>query len=67
MSGVDALRALRARPETEQIPVIALTAAASEHERRRGEQLGFHRYLTKPVNVAELEAALQPLLGSRCL
>jgi DNA-binding response OmpR family regulator len=42
--------------------VIALTAAASERDRQRGEQAGFYRYLTKPVRVAELEAALEVLL-----
>jgi CheY-like chemotaxis protein len=64
MSGLDALNALRAAPETSAIPVIALTAAASERDRQRGEQAGFYRYLTKPVKVDELEAALGNLLGS---
>lgn len=63
MSGLDALRALRRAPETVAIPVIALTAAASERDRQRGEQAGFFRYLTKPVKVDELEAALGALLG----
>jgi PAS domain S-box-containing protein len=64
MSGLDALHALRATPETESIPVIALTAAASERDRQRGERAGFYRYLTKPVRVDELEMALQALLSS---
>lgn len=55
MSGIDALRVLREWPETREIPVIALTAAASERDRQRGERAGFYRYLTKPVKVAELE------------
>src|SRR5690349_15249119 len=59
MSGLDALRALRKHPETQSIPVIALTAAATERDRQRGEQAGFYRYLIKPVNVADLEALLQ--------
>ncbi len=63
MSGLDALRVLREHPETRDIPVIALTAAASERDRQRGEQAGFYRYLTKPVNVGELEAALEALLA----
>jgi signal transduction histidine kinase/ActR/RegA family two-component response regulator len=62
MSGLDALRALREHAETKHIPVIALTAAASERDRHRGEQAGFYRYLTKPVNVGDLEAALETLL-----
>ncbi len=63
MSGIDALRVLREWPETREIPVIALTAAASERDRQRGERAGFYRYLTKPVKVAELEAALEALLA----
>ncbi|HEX7671213.1 MAG TPA: ATP-binding protein [Polyangiaceae bacterium] len=62
ISGFEALRLLRGSPETEHVPVVALTAAASEHERKRGELFGFHRYLTKPVDVAELQATLEALL-----
>jgi PAS domain S-box-containing protein len=64
MSGLDALRALRATPETKDIPVIALTAAASERDRQRGVKAGFNRYLTKPVKVDEFVAALEALLAS---
>jgi PAS domain S-box-containing protein len=63
MSGLDALRALKEMPETRDLPVIALTAAASERDRIRGEQAGFYRYLTKPVNVDELEQALLSLFA----
>jgi signal transduction histidine kinase/CheY-like chemotaxis protein len=62
MSGVEALAVLRAQPETEKIPVIALTAAASPRDRERGVQAGFYRYLTKPVKVDELISALESLL-----
>src|SRR6185369_10325120 len=64
MSGVEALRALRATPETKSIPVIALTAAASERDKQRGIQEGFYRYLTKPVKVDEFVAAMETLLAS---
>jgi DNA-binding response OmpR family regulator len=64
MSGLDALRALRAEPGTKEIPVIALTAAASERDRQRGLEAGFHRYLTKPVNVDEFDAVIEALLSS---
>ena len=64
MSGLDALAELKRHPETRDIPVIALTAAASPRDRQRGEQAGFHRYLTKPIKVDELEAVLQEILGN---
>jgi PAS domain S-box-containing protein len=63
MSGLDALRALRALPETKDIPVIALTAAASERDKRRGMEAGFCEYSTKPVNVDEFVTALEALLA----
>jgi PAS domain S-box-containing protein len=62
MSGIDALRLLRAWPETHDIPVIALSAAAMDHDVRRAQSEGFHRYLTKPVRVDELIAVLEELL-----
>jgi PAS domain S-box-containing protein len=62
MSGLDALRSLRARADLQHIPVIALTAAASERDRQLGMQAGFYRYLTKPVQVDELISALETLI-----
>jgi PAS domain S-box-containing protein len=62
MSGLDALRALKAADETRHIPVIALTAAASERDRQHGERAGFYRYLTKPIKVDELLTALEALI-----
>jgi PAS domain S-box-containing protein len=63
ISGVEALHRLREDPSTEDIPVIALTAAASERDRQRGLQAGFYRYLTKPVRVDELVEALESVLA----
>jgi PAS domain S-box-containing protein len=65
MSGFDALLRLRDDPATSQIPVIALTAAASERDKLRGLQAGFYKYLTKPVKLDQLLEALQALLVTR--
>ena len=67
MSGLDALRVLRGRATTRDIPVIALTAAASERDRQRGLVAGFSHYLTKPVRVDELVEVLETLLASQSL
>ena len=64
MSGLDALRVLRSHEETKRIPVIALTAAASERDRQRGIEAGFYRYLSKPVKVDELIDAIDAALRS---
>jgi PAS domain S-box-containing protein len=65
MSGYEAAQRLRDWPETREIPVIALTAAAMLGDRKRLEQAGFARYLTKPAKVAELLTALEELLVPR--
>jgi signal transduction histidine kinase/ActR/RegA family two-component response regulator len=64
MSGFEALRQLREWPETRDIPVIALSAAAMPRDTKRGEQAGFVRYLTKPVKVDQLTSLLETLLGA---
>ena len=63
MSGIEALGILQKRPTTASVPVIALTAAASDRDRQRGTQAGFYRYLTKPVKLDELVSALEALLA----
>jgi CheY-like chemotaxis protein len=62
-SGLDALRALRASAVTQHIPVIALTAAATERDRQHGLHAGFYRYLTKPVKVDEFISVLEDLFA----
>ena len=62
MSGIDALQVLHRDEATKGVPIIALTAAASERDKQRGLQAGFFRYLTKPVKLDELVAVLEELL-----
>jgi PAS domain S-box-containing protein len=63
IDGFEALTRLREQPATAHIPVIALTASASERERQRGLKAGFFRYLTKPVKVDEFIDALAEILS----
>ncbi|HEU0035800.1 MAG TPA: PAS domain S-box protein [Kofleriaceae bacterium] len=63
MSGFDAVKLLKEWPDTRQIPVIALTAAALVKDTARARELGFHRYLTKPIKIDELASTLHELLG----
>jgi CheY-like chemotaxis protein len=63
MSGLEAMERLREWPETKEIPVIGLSAAALVKDTSRAQSAGFHRYLTKPVKVAELLDVLEELLG----
>jgi len=62
MSGFEAVKRLREWPETRDIPVIGLSAAALAKDTTRARDAGFHRYLTKPVKVDELTETLERLL-----
>jgi PAS domain S-box-containing protein len=62
MSGFDAVQRLREWPETRNIPVIGLSAAALLKDTNRAKEAGFYRYLTKPVKVVELTKVLEELL-----
>jgi len=65
MSGFEAVKRLREWPETRDIPVIGLSAAALARDTARAKEAGFHRYLTKPVKVGELTETLEDLLEDR--
>ncbi|HET9624306.1 MAG TPA: ATP-binding protein [Kofleriaceae bacterium] len=62
MNGLDAVRRLHEWPETREIPVIGLSAAALARDKLRAKEAGFYRYLTKPVNVDELLGVVEQLL-----
>ncbi|WP_019593593.1 PAS domain-containing protein [Thioalkalivibrio sp. ALM2T] len=65
MDGFQVLRALRAEPELATIPVIAVTADATDATRQRVEQAGFNDLLTKPIGPSALLRALQGCRASR--
>ena len=63
ISGIQALKILRADPATAHIPVVAISANAMPRDIAKGLAAGFFRYLTKPIKVNEfmdtLDAALK--------
>jgi CheY-like chemotaxis protein len=62
MSGIDALRVLRADPATAGIPVIAVSASAMSHDIALAMSNGFFRYVAKPIDIAEFSAAIDSAL-----
>ena len=54
MSGLQVLEELRRRPETQEIPVILLTARKEEQDRIAGLRLGADDYIAKPFSPQEL-------------
>jgi len=67
MSGLDLLRELRGQIETDFIPVILLTAQASDERKVEGLASGADAYLTKPFSTQELVARVGNLIASRKL
>jgi PAS domain S-box-containing protein len=63
ISGLEALKILRADPATSHIPVVALSANAMPRSIEEGLRAGFFYYLTKPIKINEfmgvLDAALE--------
>ena len=64
MDGYAATREIRRNePEGRRVPVLAMTAAAIQGERERCLEAGMDDFLTKPVDVDALAAALARWLG----
>ena len=62
MPGIDGFAATRIiRASGNQTPIIALTANAMPRDVERGLASGFHRYLTKPINIDEFNAAINSM------
>lgn len=54
MDGYRALEKIKANAKTKDIPVIALSASASDDDIKKGLEAGFNKYITKPVVLTEL-------------
>ena len=62
MNGLAALKELRRHSATCDIPVFALSAAATVADIDRGAAAGFERYLTKPYDIRDLLSAVREKL-----
>ena len=60
--GYTLIEQIRALPEGQNIPALALTAYANEIERQRSFDAGFQKHLAKPIMIPELIAAITELI-----
>ena len=58
LDGYALARALRASPRTASVRLVAVTGYGQQHDRRRALDAGFDAWLVKPVEPADLLAAL---------
>src|SRR5256714_1328403 len=58
INGIEALKILRQDSSTAHIPIVALSANAMPRDIALGLEVGFFRYLTKPIKVNEFMTAL---------
>jgi CheY-like chemotaxis protein len=62
VDGWEATRQLKADPQMEKTPVIALTAHAMTGDRERAMQAGCTDYHTKPIEFAKLLSQIETIL-----
>jgi two-component system cell cycle response regulator DivK len=63
VDGWEATRRLKSSPQTQKIPVIALTAHAMTDDRDKAMAAGCDDFDTKPVELPRLLSKIQALLG----
>jgi CheY-like chemotaxis protein len=56
------LRRLRAEPLTRDIPIVVISADATQKQIRRLLEAGADKYLTKPLDVREFLSVVQEIL-----
>jgi len=65
MDGIAAMRAIRARPEWQKLPIIALTAKAMKDDQQKCFEAGASDYMAKPIDVEKLLSLLRVWMFKR--
>ena len=63
MDGMEVIKTLRAKPETQPLPVLMLTAMTDEPSTRAGFEAGVTDYVTKPFSIPQLTARVRACLA----
>ncbi len=62
MGGVELIAHIRANPETSSLPVVAITADATDHGERMARNAGAVDVITKPIDLTSLLDRLKVLV-----
>jgi two-component system alkaline phosphatase synthesis response regulator PhoP len=62
INGFEVCRMIRKKPETEDLPIIMVTAKTDSVDKIMGLEIGADDYITKPFNVRELLARVRAVL-----
>ena len=65
MSGIEAIKVLRADSATAAIPVIAVTASVMQQDRKLITEAGFDAYVGKPISLKEFLDAVRDVLDRK--
>ncbi len=61
LDGLEVLRAIKADPRTQSIPVVMLTSSREQSDLVESYKLGVNSYIVKPVDFDQFAAAVQQL------
>ncbi|MGM0441276.1 MAG: response regulator [Elusimicrobiota bacterium] len=64
MNGIEATKAIKAHPETKNIPVIIVSGQGKETEVMEGMQAGVEDYVVKPFDAEDLNRKIKKYIGS---
>ena len=63
MDGLAVVKAIRAKPQTQSLPVLMLTANTDEPTTRAGFEAGVTDYVTKPFSIPQLTSRVHACLA----
>jgi len=63
MDGFEVCRKLKKDPETQEIPIIMLTAKAQKVDKEKARQVGASDYVTKPFSPSALLIKIEEILA----
>lgn len=61
VSGLEVIEAVRDNPDTQSIPIVALTTSREDQDRIKAYDLGVNSYIVKPVDFDNFTKSVQEL------